>query len=111
MDRNTCLICLKRPRGYGSPYCTPCWAELTSERDEKTALARWWDGAEYVLIYKSQVIALMPVEDKLRPIYKGFQSLTGVPRGIILNLDHFCPGLSRQEAKRFKGCFQPFVAA
>lgn len=111
MDRNTCLVCSKRPRAYASPYCTPCGADLRAEQEEKAAALRWWDGAEYVLTYKSQVIALFPVEEKLRPVYKGFQSLTGVPRGIILNLDQFCPGLSRQEAKRFKGCFRPFVAA
>lgn len=104
-----CVICGKRPKGKDETYCTPCLQSIEFEQGENQARRQWWRGAEHVLHYRSQVIALFPSGDKLRPEYHGYASIKQVPTDLVVDMDSWCSGYQRETIKRFKGLFRPYM--
>lgn len=101
MVTDKCIICKQRPsRTMGR--CAICNDRLNIEHKRKNG-----DKPRYFLTYQGIVVGLYKNGDgKLNPrLLK--RSDKYLPKGITLDLNHYCNGYSRELIKKFKAtCLQ-----
>ena len=91
-----CVICEKRPAN-GNGQCVECSGKIAKMGKRK-------EQPRHFLTYRGHVVGLYPNGDKaLKPRLLG-RSAEHLPKGKTIDLNHYCPGYSREVIKRFKAC-------
>ena len=91
-----CVICEKRPAN-GNGQCVQCSGKIAKMGKRK-------EQPRHFLTYRGHVVGLYPNGDKaLKPRLLG-RSAEHLPKGKTIDLNHYCPGYSREVIKRFKAC-------
>jgi hypothetical protein len=92
-----CHICNRRPASTEQGYCLHCQAQLEAERRRKRPPKPF----RYAT-YRGVVVAFYRNGgDKLIPKLSGLNP-DKLPVRITINLDKFCPGLTREQVKKLK---------
>ena len=94
-----CLICDRRPARTDNGYCLHCAAQLKvqGKSREVQKVARF-------LTYRDTVVGLYPNGNGKLKAQLLRRSAEGLPKGITIDLNHYCEGFDRSQIKAFKSC-------
>jgi hypothetical protein len=95
-----CPICSRKHKNDGT-YCRGC--QITIDRDKAEERQRQNPNGKAVKFvhYQGHVIGFFGKNGKLAARYIGM-SLSGIPKGKLINLDEYCPGFDRKQIKKLK---------
>ena len=110
--RRKCVICGIRPvaKGEKAGYCKVCSDQIAAGKSARSAREEVYK----YLTYQGKVIALKPSRAeagvqmyKAERVYKNPESL---PKGKLIDLNHYCDGFDRSQIKRMKAMFAKCAA-
>lgn len=98
--KGTCPLCNTRPKAKGERYCRIC-GEIVAKN---TNGAPWWAHALKYAVWRGYGIAFMPDGDKYKGLAIPESVLPKLPKSgdLVICLDSFVPGMSRDQIGRFK---------
>lgn len=99
-----CVICGRRPRREDG-YCANCAAKMAAE-----VRLRMSDKPEKFLVYRGNVVGLFPNGDGMLRARLLRRSAECLPKSRTIFLDHYCPGFTREQIKRFKAAVLKLAA-
>jgi hypothetical protein len=91
-----CAICNHRPKAEGGKYCTNCQAKIDKEKSLRKA-----EKPFKYATYQGHVVGFYRHDGVLVPRLLR-RKPEGLPKGNTLNLDHYIPGLTREQVKNLK---------
>lgn len=107
MVTQKCVICGLRPARNGG-YCANCEARVQKERGKngknEQKLVKY-------LHYRGNVAGLLPSGNGTYKAVAVGTSLDRLPKGKVIDLDHYCEGFDRRMIKRFKKAVLQVCAA
>lgn len=106
-----CVICDRRPKVTGGAYCYHCTRDITAERRDNEARLRWWDKAEYVLVWHGHVVSLVEQGEQWHPVYEGMPTVGPVPAEKLIDLHKAHSDFGPQMVKRMKGAVRAYMPA
>jgi len=95
-----CPICDRKHKSDGL-YCRGCQTEIDREKRELHKRQNPNGNAVKFLHYQGHVVGFFRKNGHLVARYIGM-SLSGIPKGKLINLDEYCPGFDRKQIRHFK---------
>jgi len=91
-----CLICEVRPSSNGQGYCKQCLSQIEAEKRRKMKPRPF-----RYLTYRGVTFEFRGENGSFKPHIIAHNPET-LPQKLLINLDKYCPGFSREQVKKLK---------